>query len=156
MISVFQAIFSTPLTVLKANLLPFCPRWRSVHADDFLPTALGAHTAEFESQWVAAQGSWDEQAEFLRHGHGPVESKLKLDWEYASLELLNVDNEVPTMPLADGEVYTLSISLTSQETGEANYTCQDASNTFFPPWRSTSRTEATVQNSPARLRRRRP
>ncbi len=97
-----------------------------------LPTALGAHTAEFESQWVAAQGSWDanKQNSFAT-GTVLVESKLKLDWEYASLELLNVDNEVPTMPLADGEVYTLSIGLTSQETGEANYTCQDASNTIL-------------------------
>ena len=97
-----------------------------------LPTALGAHTADFEGQWVAAPGSWDanKQNSFAT-GTVLVESKLKLDWEYASLELLDVDNSVPSMPLADGEVYTLSISLTSQETGEANYTCQDASNTVL-------------------------
>lgn len=97
-----------------------------------LPTALGAHMAVFNAQWVATQGSWDanKQNSFAT-GTVKVQSKLKLDWEYASLELLDVDNEVPTMPLADGEVYTLSISLTSQETGEANYTCQDASNTVL-------------------------
>ena len=84
-----------------------------------LPTALGAHTAEFEGQWVAASGSWgaNKQNSFAS-GTVLVESKLKLDWEYASLELLDVENNVPTMPLADGEVYTLSISLTSQETGD--------------------------------------
>ena len=97
-----------------------------------LPTALGAHTAEFEGQWVAASGSWDANKQnSFASGTVLVESKLKLDWEYASLELLDVENNVPTMPLADGEVYTLSISLTSQETGEANYTCQDASNTVL-------------------------
>lgn len=97
-----------------------------------LPTALGAHTADFEGQWVAASGSWDanKQNSFAT-GTVLVESKLKLDWEYASLELLDVDNEVPTMPLADGAVYTLTIGLTSQETGAANYTCQDASNTVL-------------------------
>ena len=35
------------------------------------------------------------------------------------------------MPLADGAAYTLSIGLTSQETGVANYTCQDSSNTVL-------------------------
>jgi hypothetical protein len=60
-----------------------------------------------------------------------VESKLKLDWEYASLELLDAEGEVPDMPLADGEAYTLSIGMTSQETGQANYTCQDSSNTVL-------------------------
>ena len=49
------------------------------------------------------------------------------------------------MPLADGEVYTLSISLTSQETGEANYTCQDASNTVLSTMSVTWSTEATVR-----------
>ena len=97
-----------------------------------LPTALGAHTANFEGQWVAAPGSWDanKQNSFAT-GSVLVESKLKLDWEYASLELLDAEGEVPDMPLDDGEAYTLSISLTSQETGQANYTCQDSSNTVM-------------------------
>ena len=97
-----------------------------------LPTALGAHTAEFEGQWVAASGSWDanKQNSFAT-GSILVESKLKLEWEYASLELLDAENNVATMPLADGAAYTLSIGLTSQETGVANYTCQDSSNTVL-------------------------
>ena len=97
-----------------------------------LPTALGAHTANFEGQWVAAPGSWDDNKQnSFASGSVLVESKLKLDWEYASLELLDADGEVPDMPLADGEAYTLSISMTSQETGQANYTCQDSSNTVM-------------------------
>ncbi|MGB1463056.1 MAG: hypothetical protein ACPG8Q_05930, partial [Candidatus Poseidoniaceae archaeon] len=35
------------------------------------------------------------------------------------------------MPLRDGEAYTLTIGLTSQETGQANYTCQDSSNAIL-------------------------
>ena len=97
-----------------------------------LPTALGAHTATFNGQWVASTGSWDanKQNSFVT-GTVLVESKLKLNWEYASLELLDANNEPATMPLADGEVYTLSIGLTSQETGEAKYTCQDGENTVL-------------------------
>ena len=97
-----------------------------------LPTALGAHTANFEGQWVSTPGSWDanKQNSFAT-GSVLVESKLKLDWEYASLELLDANGEVPSMPLDDGEAYTLSISMTSQETGQANYTCQDSSNTVM-------------------------
>ena len=97
-----------------------------------LSTALGAHTAEFEGQWVAAPGSWDanKQNSFAT-GSVLVESKLKLDWEYASLELLDAENNVATMPLADGAAYTINIGLTSQETGVANYTCQDSSNTVL-------------------------
>ncbi|MBR69174.1 MAG: hypothetical protein CMA86_06675 [Euryarchaeota archaeon] len=94
-----------------------------------LPTALGAHTAAFDAQWVAAQGSWDANKQnSFASGTVLVESKLKLNWEYSSLVVLDVNNEIPTMPLKDGEAYTLDISMTSQETGEANYTCQDSSN----------------------------
>ena len=97
-----------------------------------LPTALGAHTAEFQGQWVSAPGSWDanKQNSFAT-GSVLVESKLKLDWELASLELLDAENNPATMPLIDGEAYTLTIGLTSQETGQANYTCQDSSNTVL-------------------------
>jgi len=97
-----------------------------------LPTALGAHTADFEGQWVAAPGSWDanKQNSFAT-GTVLVESKLKLAWETPSYKLVDAENNNANLPLADGEVYTLSISLTSQETGEANYTCQDASNTVL-------------------------
>ena len=94
-----------------------------------LSTAMGAHTAVFDGQWVAAQGSWDANKQnSFASGSVLVESKLKLDWDYASLEVVDVEGEPATMPLRDGEAYTLTIGLTSQETGQANYTCQDSSN----------------------------
>ena len=97
-----------------------------------LPTALGAHTAEFEGQWVAAPGSWDanKQNSFAT-GTVLVESKLKLNWDTLSMALLDAENNEVSPPLADGEAYTLTIGLTSQETGVANYTCQDSSNTVL-------------------------
>ena len=97
-----------------------------------LSPALGAHTAEFEGQWVAAPGSWDANKQnSIATGSVMVESKLKLDWEYASLDLLDAENNAAELPLTDGEAYTLTIGLTSQETGSANYTCQDSSNTVL-------------------------
>ncbi|GIR76730.1 MAG: hypothetical protein CM15mP78_14290 [Candidatus Poseidoniales archaeon] len=97
-----------------------------------LPTALGAHTAEFEGQWVAAPGSWDanKQNSFAT-GTVLVESKLKLNWDTLAMALLDAENNEVSPPLADGEAYTLTIGLTSQETGVANYTCQDSSNTVL-------------------------
>ena len=97
-----------------------------------LSTALGAHTAVFEGQWVAAPGSWDANKQnSIATGSVMVESKLKLNWEYASLDLLDAENNAAELPLTDGEAYTLTIGLTSQETGSANYTCQDSSNTVL-------------------------
>ena len=97
-----------------------------------LSTALGAHTAEFEGQWVASQGSYDANKQnSFASGTVLVESKLKLEWEYASLEVTDAEGDPATMPLRDGEAYTLTIGLTSQETGQANYTCQDSANTVL-------------------------
>lgn len=97
-----------------------------------LTTALGAHTAEFEGQWVAAPGSWDANKQnSIATGSVMVESKLKLNWEYATFDLRDAENNTAELPLTDGEAYTLTIGLTSQETGSANYTCQDSSNTVL-------------------------
>ena len=97
-----------------------------------LSTALGAHTAEFEAQWVAAQGSWDSNKQnSFAAGTVLVESKLKLEWDYGSLEVLDAGGNQATMPLKDGEAYTLNIGLTSQNTGDTVYTCQDSSNTVI-------------------------
>ena len=97
-----------------------------------LSTALGAHTAVFEGQWVAAPGSWDANKQnSIATGSVMVESKLKLNWEYATFDLRDAENNTAELPLTDGEAYTLTIGLTSQETGSANYTCQDSSNTVL-------------------------
>ena len=97
-----------------------------------LSPALGAHTAEFEGQWVAAPGSWDANKQnSIATGSVMVESKLKLNWEYATFDLRDAENNAAELPLTDGEAYTLTIGLTSQETGSANYTCQDSSNTVL-------------------------
>jgi ribosomal protein L40E len=94
-----------------------------------LSTELFPHTATFEAQWVASLGSWDanKQNSFAT-GTVLVESDLKLEWELASLEVLDAEGNAASFPLHDGEVYTLSISVKSTNTGMANYTCQDSSN----------------------------
>ena len=78
-----------------------------------LSTALGAHTAEFEGQWVAAPGSWDANKQnSIATGSVMVESKLKLNWEYATFDLRDAENNTAELPLTDGEAYTLTIGLT--------------------------------------------
>ncbi len=97
-----------------------------------LSTAAYAHTATFEAQWVAAQGSWDANKQnSFASGTVLVESALELEWETVSVVILDIEGNEATFPLHDGEFYTLSISLRSTNTGEANYTCQDSSNTVI-------------------------
>jgi hypothetical protein len=93
-----------------------------------LPTNLGEHEALFNGNWVAAEGSWDENKQNSKFStSAQVESKLKLSWEYASLQVIDTDNQSVGSPLQDGAAYTLSINMTSKETGSANFTCADGS-----------------------------
>ena len=76
-------------------------------------------------------GSWDanKQNSFAT-GTVLVETKLKLFWEESlAMALLDAENNEVSPPLADGEA-TLTIGLTSRETGMA-FTCQDSSNTVL-------------------------
>jgi len=94
--------------------------------NDTLSTELGAHTAAFNGQWVPSQGSWDANRQnSVASGTVLVESSLQLEWELASLQLLDINGEAASNPLTDGEAYTLNIDMTSRETGTANYTCED-------------------------------
>lgn len=94
--------------------------------NDTLSTELGAHTAAFNGQWVPSQGSWDANRQnSVASGSVLVESSLQLEWELASLQLLDISGEAASNPLTDGEAYTLNIDMTSRETGTANYTCED-------------------------------
>ena len=93
-----------------------------------LPTNLGEHEALFNGNWVAAEGSWDDNKQNSKFStSAQVESKLKLSWEYASLQIIDADNQSVGSPLQDGAAYTLSINMTSKETGSANFTCADGS-----------------------------
>ena len=91
-----------------------------------LSTELGAHTAVFSGQWVPALGSYDDNRQnSMAQGTVLVESSLQLDWELSSLTLNDVSGQPANLPLADGEAYTMSINLTSRETGQANYSCEN-------------------------------
>ena len=93
-----------------------------------LPTNLGEHEALFSGNWVAAVGSWDDNKQNSKFStSAQVESKLKLSWEYASLSVVDADNAPAASPLQDGAEYTLSINMTSKETGSANFSCDDGS-----------------------------
>ncbi|MBT5453806.1 MAG: hypothetical protein HOK85_03015 [Euryarchaeota archaeon] len=93
-----------------------------------LPTNLGEHEALFNGNWVAAEGSWDDNKQNSKFStSAQVESKLKLSWEYASLQIIDADGQSVGSPLQDGASYTLSINMTSKETGSANFSCDDGS-----------------------------
>ena len=124
---------STSLTAFKASPLPSC--WTQVKPSPgpFRCQRRWVRTrrnSKGSGLPLPAVGTPTKQNS-IATGSVMVESKLKLNWEYATFDLRDAENNTAELPLTDGEAYTLTIGLTSQETGSANYTCQDSSNTVL-------------------------
>jgi hypothetical protein len=91
-----------------------------------LATESGAHYAEFDAQWVPLESSYDDNPfNSVASGTVNVTAQLKLTWSKDSMSLVDSKAEAANLPLMAGEEYTVSIKLTSQETGSVNYSCED-------------------------------
>jgi len=91
-----------------------------------LPTESGAHLAEFEARWVPLANSYDDNpSNSVANGTVNVTAQLKLIWSKASMSLVDSKGEDANFPLMAGDEYTVSIKLSSQETGSVNYSCED-------------------------------
>ena len=91
-----------------------------------LPTESGAHTANFDAQWVPLSSSYDENPQnSYANGSVEVTAQLRLAWSLTSMELIDSDQEPVEFPLMAGDEYTVSIKLSSQETGSVNYSCEN-------------------------------
>lgn len=91
-----------------------------------LTTALGAHEAQFEAQWVASSNSWDSNPlNSVATGKVSVEAELRLDWALSTLEVTSSDGTSFALPMTQGLSYSLSIDLTSTATGSVVYDCVD-------------------------------
>ena len=103
--------------------------WRP---DDALPTALGAHDAVFEARYVPDSDSWDFDPDNSRVSATiEVVAPLRLSWNAPTLTLVDANSEPAEAPLTPGQTYTMSIGVTSVETGPVNYTCDDGGTTVF-------------------------
>ena len=97
-----------------------------------LPTESGAHTAQFEAQWVPLSNSYDENPQnSYANGSVEVTAQLRLAWSLTSMELFDSDQEPAEFPLMAGDEYTVSIKLSSQETGSVNYSCENELSEVF-------------------------
>lgn len=97
-----------------------------------LTTAIGAHTAAFESQWVASTNSWDSNpTNSVASGAVSVEAELRLTWALSTLEVTGSDGSALILPMTQGESYTLQVDLTSIETGNLTYDCLDGSDAIL-------------------------
>ena len=91
-----------------------------------LPTESGAHTANFDAQWVPMSTSYDANPQnSVASGSVDVTAQLRLTWSKTSMELVDSDQNPAEIPLMSGDVYTVSIKLASQETGSVNYSCEN-------------------------------
>lgn len=100
--------------------------------ENTLPTESGAHTAQFEAQWVPLSNSYDENPQnSYANGSVEVTAQLRLAWSLTSMELVDSDQEPAEFPLMAGDEYTVSIKLSSQETGSVNYSCENELSEVF-------------------------
>jgi len=94
-----------------------------------LLTGSGAHQAPFKATWEASQGSSDSNlANNVAENTITVKADLRLEWAPSSLKLLDSSGEEATYPLEEGDNYTISINLTSQELGEISFDCLNGKN----------------------------
>ncbi len=92
-----------------------------------LNTAAGSHTAEFVAEWIPSVGTNDRDlTNNVATNIITVESGLVLNWAGSSLRILDADGNPVSLPLIEGEQYTFAINLTSQELGELDILCNDA------------------------------
>ncbi len=97
-----------------------------------LTTAIGAHNAAFESQWIASTNSWDSNpANSVASGVVSVEAELRLSWALSTLEVTDSEGSALILPMTQGDSYTLQVDLTSTETGNLTYDCLDGSDAIL-------------------------
>ena len=91
-----------------------------------LATESGSHIAEFEAQWVPLSSSYDENSlNSYANGSVEVNAQLRLSWSMTSMELTDSNQEPAVFPLMAGDEYTVSIKLSTQETGDVTYSCEN-------------------------------
>ena len=94
-----------------------------------LQTGSGAHQAPFKATWIASQGSSDSNPDNnIAINDITVKADLRLEWAPSSLQLLDSNGNEATYPLDEGDNYTISINLTTQELGEISFDCLDGKN----------------------------
>ena len=92
-----------------------------------LNTAAGSHTAEFIAEWIPSAGTNDRDlTNNVASNTITVESGLVLNWAGSSLRILDAEGNPVSLPLIEGQQYTFAINLTSQELGELDILCNDA------------------------------
>lgn len=92
-----------------------------------LNTAAGSHTAEFIAEWIPSVGTNDRDlTNNVASNTITVESGLVLNWAGSSLRILDAEGNPVSLPLIEGQQYTFAINLTSQELGELDILCNDA------------------------------
>ena len=97
-----------------------------------MTTAIGAHNAAFESQWIASTNSWDSNpANSVASGVVSVEAELRLSWALSTLEVTDSEGSALILPMTQGDSYTLQVDLTSTETGNLTYDCLDGSDAIL-------------------------
>ncbi|MGY8754980.1 MAG: CARDB domain-containing protein [Candidatus Poseidoniales archaeon] len=94
--------------------------WKKV-----LPSATGAHIAQFDARWVAI-GSYDDNLlNSNASGSVSITAQLRLNWQLSTFVLEDESGQLVNFPLKDGQSYVAHINLSSTEVGGLNFTCEN-------------------------------
>lgn len=92
----------------------------------------GEHTARFTADWIESEGSWDAiSGNSHAENNVSVLSQLRLIWSDLTFSLVDESGESVNLPLNNGENYTVSIDLSSFDSGSLNFTCGDSSGKIY-------------------------
>ena len=110
-------------------LIELAPGESYTWVSDPLLTGAGAHQADFEATWIPSQDSLDRNLNNnVASNNISVKADLRLEWAPSSLRLVDSSGEEASYPLSEGDNYTISINLTTQELGEVSFDCLNGKN----------------------------
>ena len=93
---------------------------------EILLTTSGHHQATLSAHWMPQIGSWDNNpVNSVATGTIEVEAQLRLEWQQNSVSVSDISGAAAEFPLTHGEEYTLTVNLSSIETGSVNMSCEN-------------------------------
>ena len=93
---------------------------------EILLTTSGHHQATLSAHWMPQIGSWDNNpVNSVATGTIEVEAQLRLEWQQNSVSVTDISGAAAEFPLTHGEEYTLTVNLSSIETGSVNMSCEN-------------------------------
>ena len=122
------------LTGIQSQLITLQPESTYIW-QEILLTTTGSHQATLSAHWLPQVGSWDsDPVNSVAEGTVEVNAQLKLEWQQNSVSVTDMAGNAAVFPLTHDSEYTITVNLSSIETGIVNMSCE---NGIGEAWGST-------------------